>query len=181
MPPTQPLDIEATGARIERLLDRIAGECGDGAADLAEDLVRNLLTLYGAGLDRMLSVVRGKAADAEEVVRAFADDPLVAGLLALHDLHPVPVADRIAATLAHLRRTTGATVELLGVADDTVTVSVDVSGCASSAASLQQAVEATVQRVAPEVTRVVVERPAGPPGRLIPAESLLRRPGGFAT
>jgi Fe-S cluster biogenesis protein NfuA len=176
MPDTDTFDIEATGARIDALLDRIADACGAAAADLADELVRDLLSLYGAGLERILALVRREAGDADEVVRALGDDGLVAGLLALHDLHPVPVDERVARTLAQVRATTGAVIDLVAVDSGTVRVKVDVSGCASSADSLRQAIEATVQRAAPEVTAVVVEQPGGGGGRLIPAESLLRRP-----
>lgn len=177
-------DVEATGGRIDHLLDRIGQDCGQGAAVLAEDLVRELLALYGAGLGRVLEVVHREAAGADDVIGALAADPLVAGLLALHDLHPVAVHDRVAAALTQLRARTGAAIELVGLADDTATIRVDVSGCASTRATLRDALESAVQRAAPEIAQVVIDSdrgpsgrgPSGSPGALIPAESLLRGP-----
>ena len=49
-----------------------------------------LMRFYGAGLEQVVSVIRAGGGDA--MVHRLSADPLVAGLLALHDLHPVPVA-----------------------------------------------------------------------------------------
>jgi len=53
------------------------------------EMVQALLDLYGEGLARTIAPL-----DAE-TRRAVADDELVAHLLLLHDLHPVPVETRV--------------------------------------------------------------------------------------
>ena len=71
-----------------------------GARAAADAVLRR-----GAGADRRRSW-RGRAAT--DLVHRLAADPLVGGLLALHDLHPVPVRDRVEHALATARRKLGA-------------------------------------------------------------------------
>ncbi|MER6915285.1 thioredoxin [Streptomyces sp. NPDC000594] len=81
---------EETGLRVQRSLDRLAG---DGAREAGEDLVRTLMALYGDGLTRLVTALPpGSLATAVQ-------DPVVAGLLVLHDLHPDPVRVRIGRAL----------------------------------------------------------------------------------
>lgn len=82
------LDVEEIGARVDALLDRIAATDPTAAA-LANELVAALLALHGAGLERLVDVLRAKAPIALD---ELADDVLVSGLLLLHDLQPAEVA-----------------------------------------------------------------------------------------
>ncbi|EDY51986.1 conserved hypothetical protein, partial [Streptomyces clavuligerus] len=81
---------EETGARVQRALDRLTD---DTAREAGEELVRALLALHGDGLDRLVRALPQGA-----LGRAL-DDPAVAGLLTLHDLHPEPVGTRIGRAL----------------------------------------------------------------------------------
>ena len=79
------------GDRIQALLDASAAG-GTVARERAEQLVREVTDLYGAGLERlMLLATRAAPEVADELV---ADD-LVASLLLVHGLHPHPVERRI--------------------------------------------------------------------------------------
>ncbi len=77
-------DVEEISARIGTLLDRLAATDPTAAA-LADELVGALLELHGAGLGRMVDVLRAKAPVALD---DLADDVLVSGLLLLHGLQP---------------------------------------------------------------------------------------------
>ena len=71
-----------------------------------------LLDLYGEGLARIVDVAVATTAAA-----ALADDELVAHLLLLHGLHPVPVEERVRGALDEVRpylESHGGDVELLG-------------------------------------------------------------------
>src|SRR5438067_2469043 len=75
------------GDRIQALLDASASG-GAAARDRAEQLVREITDLYGAGLQRLVALaVRA----APEVGDDIAADDLVASLLLVHGLHPHPV------------------------------------------------------------------------------------------
>ncbi|CAN5299280.1 NifU family protein [soil metagenome] len=171
-------DIDAAGQRIERLLDEIAAE-SPAVAGVAEQLVTELVALYGSGLRRLLEVIQGATADSAAVLRALADDELLAGLFVLHDLHPVDVRTRVQEALDGVRPylgSHGGDVELLGVDEGVVRLRLSGScdGCPSSSMTLQYAVEGAVRRAAPEVAAIQVDG-AGAPGHaptLIPVESL---------
>lgn len=173
-PPPQP-DLEMVGEEIDHLLDRLS-QAGPGTARAAESLVRVLMDLYGRGLERIVDAVD------EETIRRLADDRLVAGLLSLHDLHPLDVRRRVEAALGQLRPRLGTGDDDLSIVDFDDGVlrlrrGAGAGGCGSSWPSIRQTVEDTVFAVAPEVVEIEVEHAAEAPGRvLIPLETLSRRP-----
>jgi len=79
--------------RIVQLIDDLGAMAGAPVRQRAEELAQRLVHLYGAGLERLMSIWKatGRSAEAEERLHA---DPLVSSLLVLHDLHPVPEAAR---------------------------------------------------------------------------------------
>jgi Fe-S cluster biogenesis protein NfuA/nitrite reductase/ring-hydroxylating ferredoxin subunit len=174
------VNVDAVGRRVEDLLDQIAGR-DEVAAELTEELVRELMALYGAGLGRVLDRMVAAAPDA---LRDLTADPLVGGLLVLHDLHPDDVGARVEAALEQVRpylASHGGGVQLLGVTGDVALLRLEGScdGCGSSQITLQHAVEGAVLDAAPEIDRIEVEGAVGTGSGgngLIPAESLsLRR------
>lgn len=177
---SQPPDVDATGARIEALLTQI-GEADAAVAELAEDVVRELISLYGAGLARILDVVRETTDHPEPVLRGLAGDELLEGLLALHDLHPVGVRTRVEEALDKVRPylgSHGGDVEVLDVDGDVVRLRLvgSCDGCPSSQATLEHAVEGAIMRAAPELSGIEVQGAAGEAGNgLISAESLSRQ------
>jgi Fe-S cluster biogenesis protein NfuA len=159
-------DLDAAGLanRIEELLDGIAETGGPQVAHAAEELVRVLMRFYGAGLEQVVSVIRAGGGDA--MVHRLSADPLVAGLLALHDLHPVPVAQRIDHALATARRRLGSHGEgiSLGEFDDDGAVHVLLAGGGCGADTVKDVVAGAITELVPEVTGVVFDaEPVGPP------------------
>lgn len=122
------LDPAGLAARIEELLERIGSDGGPAVGYAAEELVRVLMSFYGSGLARMVAVVEAGAG--ATIVHRMAADPLLAGLLALHDLHPVPVAQRLEHALDAARRRLGSHGTGLALAgiDDEGRVHVRVEG-----------------------------------------------------
>jgi Fe-S cluster biogenesis protein NfuA len=162
------IDAEATGARIETLLDASATG-GRLAQERAEELVRLVADLYGAGLGRILELLHEQGALTDGVLHALAGDDLVAGLLLVHGLHPYPLRTRITTALAPFR----GDVELLGVDDDVVRLRLAPGGGCGSAAT-RQAVEEAVLAIAPEIATVEFAELAP----VIPIRSLFTRVGG---
>jgi Fe-S cluster biogenesis protein NfuA len=155
---------EGLAERIEELLEHIEAEGGPAVAHAAEELVRVLMRFYGAGLEQVVAIVAAGAG--ETMVHRMAADPLVAGLLALHDLHPVPVEQRLGFALDAARRklgSHGSGIELGGIDDDgRVHVLIAGGGCGTE--TVADVVTAQIQQFAPEVAGVVVDAaPAGPP------------------
>jgi Fe-S cluster biogenesis protein NfuA len=178
-------DPRAAGERIEQLIDAL-GTGGPVARDRAEELVRTVVDLYGAGLERLLEIAHAGGALTDSTVDALAADELVSGLLVVHGLHPYGVVERVERALESVRpylRSHGGDVELLGV-DDRGVVTLRLlghcDGCAGSTATLQSAVEDAVEAAAPEVLRIDVAEPTAPAhpaptAALIPVDTLTAR------
>jgi len=156
------LDPAASGDRIERLLEASAA-AGPVARERAEELVRLVVELYGAGLERVLELAYDAGALTDELLESLAADELVSSLLLVHGLHPYGVEDRVERALADVRPylgSHGGDVELLGVTEDGVVrlqLLGSCDGCASSAVTLELAVEDAIRAAAPEIVRIDVE------------------------
>src|SRR4051812_5381175 len=87
------------GDRIQTLLDASAGG-GAVARERAEQLIREVTDLYGAGLEQMMRIALAENPDLAE---AFATDNLVASLLIVHGLHPHDVHRRVEDALDSVR------------------------------------------------------------------------------
>lgn len=165
------------GDRIQTLLDAVGspGVSGPAARERAELLVREVVGLYGAALTRILEL-----SDPDTVDR-YADDELVASLLVVHGLHPHDVRRRVDDALQRVRPylgSHGGDIELVTVTDDLVVqlrFGGSCTGCPSSAATLELAVEDAVRSAAPEISGIEVVGPDAATGNLFPAESLLRQ------
>jgi Fe-S cluster biogenesis protein NfuA len=143
-------------AEIEALLDRLDALPDPIARATATATVQALPALYGGGLRSVVERVGPAQA------RALAEDELVAHLLLLHGLHPVPVEQRVRAALDGVRPylgSHGGDVELLGVAEGVARLRLHGSceGCPASAMTLKLAIEEAILAAAPDVERVEAE------------------------
>ncbi|MFE4971631.1 thioredoxin [Kitasatospora sp. NPDC056651] len=136
---------EQTGQRIQQALDALA-DSGADAERAGERLVRELIGFHGQGLARLVPALPPPA------LERMLDDPAVAGLLLLHDLHPEDLAARIDRALAALPER----VEAAGFDPDTGTLRLrrTATGCGCG----EREVEAVLACHAPEVTAVELER-----------------------
>jgi Fe-S cluster biogenesis protein NfuA/nitrite reductase/ring-hydroxylating ferredoxin subunit len=167
------------GDRIQTLLDSCAAS-GAAAYERAQQLVREVVGLYGAGLERIMQLAELSGQDPGLLERLATDD-LVASLLLVHGLHPHDVHRRVSGALDRVRPylgSHGGDVDLLEIADgDTVRLAFKGSckSCPSSAVTLELAVEDAVRAAAPEISsiEVVAAEPATASASVIPAESLL--------
>jgi hypothetical protein len=160
-------DPRAAAVRIESLLAEL-GASGDARVRAAaEDLVRQLMHLYGAGLARMMELLFDQdEAAAAALFDRFADDPLVASLMALHGLHPQTVEARIVRALDRVRpvvMAAGADLTVLAVADASIRLRLDAQpGVSSPAANVRPIVERVIAEAAPEIERIEFEGGAAP-------------------
>jgi Fe-S cluster biogenesis protein NfuA len=154
-------NVRQSGERIEQALTELEQSADARTLNLAEELLRLVSELYGAGIERMLEIVQERA---PVVAADLAADEFVASLLLVLGLHPDPMEARVEEALASVRPFLGqhgGDVELLGIDDELGAVKLRLlgscDGCPSSAATLQGAVEVAIHEKAPEVTRIVVE------------------------
>jgi Fe-S cluster biogenesis protein NfuA len=107
---------------------------------------------------------------------SFARADLVASLLLLCGLHPVPLETRVTQALNKVRPyldSHGGNVELLGIIDEVVHLRLQGScrSCPSSSMTLKLAIEEAIHAAAPDVVAIeaegVLEQPAPLPGGLV--------------
>ncbi len=162
-----PQNLRAAGDRIEQMLDELRATADRRLYDRAEELLRLVTDLYGAGLARVVELVG--AADPLLLGRLVGDD-LVASLLLVHGLHPESLIQRVETALAKVRPLLGAhggDVEVLDIDSDAGAVNLRLlgscDGCPSSAVTLQMAVERAILEAAPEIMRIDVDQPSQAP------------------
>lgn len=180
-PPATPTDEEAEELlhRLNELLEQLE-RVPEPAGRLAMDAVTALSELYGVALARVMALVDGEP----RIPGALAEDELLRHLLALHGIHPLPVADRVAAALDRLRphvRLDGGALILDGIDGGVARIVMPAGcpgGCGTAPAALREAIVSCVLSAAPELSDVEVRQERGGSApTLIAAESLLRKPG----
>src|ERR1700744_2452609 len=164
----------SAGDRIQPRLEAMSAG-GRVARERAEQLVREVVELYGAGLARIVATI-GDQPDAGMLDRLAADD-LVASLLLFHGLPPHDVHRRVSDALDQVRPylgSHGGDVHLLDIVGDTVQLQFAGSckSCPSSAVTLELAVEDAIRAAAPEISSIELVTPEAA-AAVIPAESLL--------
>jgi Fe-S cluster biogenesis protein NfuA len=173
-------EVRQVGERIEALLSASSAH-GAMARERSEELVRLVVDLYGAGLERMLDVLYDAGRLDHAARDALAGDDLVASLLLVHGLHPYAMETRVERALEKVRpylAMHGGDVELLDIsAAGVVRVRLlgSCDGCASSSATLELAVRGAVEAAAPETTGLEVADPEPAAGTLIPVSALRSR------
>ncbi len=177
-----PADPQQLMDRVQELRERLEQLADPITHDAAEDLVAAIVQMYGAGLERIVDVIGAAGAAGEPIRDALCEDPLVAGLLLIHDLYPVPIEERVAEALERVRpymESHGGDVELLGVTDGIARLRLQgsCSSCAASSATLELAVRQALEEAAPDLEGMDVEgvvaepAPAAEPADGAPAPS----------
>jgi Fe-S cluster biogenesis protein NfuA/nitrite reductase/ring-hydroxylating ferredoxin subunit len=126
--------------------------------------VRGIVALYGEGLERIPALLADEGAAGSAIWRRLAGEERVAGLLALHGLHPEPLAERVERGLEKVRPylgSHGGDVHLVAVDERTGEVRLRLDGtcdgCPASSATLELAVAGAIRAEAPEVGEIRVE------------------------
>lgn len=148
--------------RVQLLSDRVDGLEDPAAREAAQELVVAVLELHGAGLARIGEVLDEAGPAGEEAKRKLLDDGVVASLLLIHDLYPVPLEERVREALeevAPYMDSHGGGVELLGVEDGVVRLRLQGScdGCPASSATLELAIADALEKAAPDIVGLEVE------------------------
>ena len=156
-------ELRRAADRVESLLGSFdAVSTPRQAREIGDELARTLVTLYGAGLERVLTIVHDAAGGrSDEVFARLCDDRFVESLLCLHGLHPLSVEDRVQLALDGVRpylKSHEGDVSIVGVSAEGV-VSLRMQGtcdgCPSSAATVKLAVERAILQRVPEIREVV--------------------------
>jgi Fe-S cluster biogenesis protein NfuA/nitrite reductase/ring-hydroxylating ferredoxin subunit len=153
---------EALFERVQELQARLDSASDATTRELAEELVSAVVQMYGAGLERMLELALGAGDGGGRIATALIEDPLVATLLLIHDLHPVPLEDRVQGALDSVRpymESHGGNVELLSLEQGVARIHLrgSCSDCSASAVTLELAIKQALEEAAPDLAGLEVE------------------------
>ena len=143
-------------ARVQELTGRLEDLDDPACRNLAEELTSAVVQMYGAGLERIVELADAGTRD------EMSKDSLVAGLLMIHDLYPVPIEERVAEALDTVRpymESHGGNVELLGIEDGIAKLRLAGSckSCRASSSTLELAVRQALEEAAPDLLGMDVE------------------------
>lgn len=118
--------------------------------------------MYGAGLERVVAALHAGGAEGQRIAAELAEDRLVATLLLIHDLHPVPLSERVQAALDSVRpymESHGGNVELLSLENGIARIHLrgSCSDCAASSVTLELAIKQALEDAAPDLAGLEVE------------------------
>jgi Fe-S cluster biogenesis protein NfuA len=158
--------VPAMADRVEQLLGGFdAVQTPRRARERAEELVRTIVTLYGEGLERVLSIVHAESGEQSDAVfERLCEDKFVESLLCLHGLHPIALEDRIEAALQSVLpyiKSHEGNMQLSRIEGDVVYLRLEgtCDGCPASATTLKLAVERAILERVPEIREVRAEEP----------------------
>jgi Fe-S cluster biogenesis protein NfuA/nitrite reductase/ring-hydroxylating ferredoxin subunit len=138
-------------ARLESIEDA-------GAREVAEGMVSAMLELYGEGLVRIFDALD----EVPEMRARLTQDGVVASLLLIHGLYPVPLAERVEEALVSVRpymETHGGGVELVRMEGNVAHLRLlgGCDGCAASSSTMELAIREALDEAAPDLDGVEVE------------------------
>lgn len=174
--------------RIQDLQELLEATADAATREVGEQLVSAVVQMYGAGLERIVDLLAGAGSDGRRIADALSEDELVSTLLLIHDLHPVPLEDRVRAALDSVRpymESHGGNVELLSLQDGIATIHLrgSCSDCSASAVTLELAIKQALEEAAPDLEGLEVEgvAPQAIGGSALPmASGLPPAPSGMA-
>jgi Fe-S cluster biogenesis protein NfuA/nitrite reductase/ring-hydroxylating ferredoxin subunit len=152
--------VQELTARVEELQDL-------QARMLADELAAAIVQLYGEGLTRIFDALGEEGAEVTRVRERLTEDGVVASLMLIHGLYPVPLHERVAQALGEVRPyldSHGGDVELLGIEDGVVRLKLvgHCRTCSVSSATLELVVEDALRAAAPDLAGMEVEGLAEP-------------------
>jgi Fe-S cluster biogenesis protein NfuA/nitrite reductase/ring-hydroxylating ferredoxin subunit len=154
-------------ARVQELTARLESVSDPVARDVAEQLTAAVVQMYGAGLERIVDAIADAGPAGAPIRDALVDDGVVASLLLIHDLYPIPIEERVREALERVRpymESHGGNVELLAITDGVARLRLQGScrSCAASSATLELAVRQALEDAAPDLQGMDVEGVAEP-------------------
>src|SRR6187200_841489 len=163
MPAERPETVspEALIQRVEELTARVEDLPDPAARRAAEDLMSAVIDMYGLGLTRIVEILN-EDESAGEVKQQLVDDGVVASLLLIHDLYPVPIEERVMEALDNVRpymESHGGNVELVSLDDGVARIRLEGScdGCPASSSTLELAIKTALEEAAPDLLGIEVE------------------------
>ncbi|HUA48109.1 MAG TPA: NifU family protein [Solirubrobacteraceae bacterium] len=188
------MDVEQLVQRVQDLQAQLESSHDSATRELAEELVSAVVQMYGAGLEQILAALLEAGPEGERIAASLPDDPLVATLLLIHDLHPVALEQRVQRALDSVRpymESHGGNVELLSLDHGVARIHLQgsCSDCSASSVTLELAIKQALEEAAPDLEGLEVEgmgagaaeRAGGPDSTWIDVEAVSELANGALT
>ena len=148
--------------RIGGLVQEIESIADPAVRTATQDLVRSLMDLHGAALEKALTIVAESGEPGMGIIDRLGRDSLVSSVLILYGLHPEDLETRVVKAVDRLRpelRKQGCEVELLGVNTGAIRLRVQIGShtCGSTAKTVQAKLEGAMYDAAPDLTSLGIE------------------------
>ena len=157
---------------IEVVIRQIEAAGDPNVRTAARELVQLVMELHGAGLERILEILRSKGESGEATLDSLGRDDMVSSLLVLYGLHPVSIEERVRQAIEKANRqmrSREGTVELLGMEDGAVRLHLKANG---HGPALKEIVEAAIWQAAPDIASLTIDGAEEKQG-FVPLEMLL--------
>jgi Fe-S cluster biogenesis protein NfuA len=148
--------------RVQELQEKLDSAGDPATRELAEELVSAVVQMYGAGLERIVDSLLAAGQEGRRLTATLAEEEQVAALLLIHDLHPVPLLERVQGALEQVRpymESHGGNVELLSLEQGVARIGLrgSCSSCAASTVTLELAIKQALEQAAPDLEGLEVE------------------------
>jgi hypothetical protein len=175
--PLAPPEFQGAMNRLEELLAEVERGASPESLETVRELVRTLLEVHRPGLEEMLAAL-GTSGMKEEGMQALCDQPSVATLLLMHDLHPQALDVRMKRALREAHDAAGhdARAEVLRIDGNRVFIRVLGENRAGTRL-LRRALERMALVRAPDAVLDIEGGEEPPEPGLIPAARLFSRGG----
>ena len=171
--------------RLGTLVGELEQALPAGSNIAVKELVKLLMEVHGAGLERMMEVIFESGTPGEGIIAKIGADPITRNLLLLYSLHPDSLDTRVATALEKAKgrlRKLGGEVELIAIHDGAVEVRLrgPEHSCGSTARNLGSLLEECIYEPAPDVTSVTILSPEAETSGFVALDALLANPRGSA-
>lgn len=142
---------------IEVVIRQIEAAGDPSVRTAARELVQLIMELHGAGLERILEILRSAGDSGQSILGSLGRDEMVSSLLVLYGLHPLSLEERLHQAIEKANRqmrSRNATVELLGMEDGAVRLHLKANG---HGPALKEVVEAAILQAAPDIASLVID------------------------
>src|ERR1700678_3937090 len=157
-----PVSAEDLVGRVQELQAQLDAAGDPATREVAEALVSAVVQMYGVGLEKIFGALANHGEAGEQIAAGLAEDPDVASLMLIHDLHPVALETRVIEALEKVRpymESHGGNVELLSLEDGVARIRLQgsCSDCKASSATLELAIKQALEEAAPDLWGLEVE------------------------
>jgi Fe-S cluster biogenesis protein NfuA len=172
-------ELERRLGSIEDLLQKVEAAADPSLRATVQELIELVMSLHGAGLDRMLELMQANGDAGNALIQKVAGDELISSLLVLHGIHPMDLETRVVRALDRVKsrlQTHGGGVEVLNIEDGNIRLRLQANGhgCGSTANTLKGIVEEAVYQAAPDLTTLLIEGAPEKQG-FVPLDMLLNQ------